>query len=484
MTLYSLYQDPMQSQRILIPYTGIGYEILPQNWVLSDPVFLRHVLCMMIIVRNMFHVCLCWRQLKLCNSARGPPRIMEQSFTEDTYEKARSAEMVNVEHKLCYYILDAMYSCLELYFGIFPLMWRIIVSIYGTVDDFTWQNIAFMGLLATYMMLRGLPLMFYTKLVLEPFYSHKPEKSLPVVGLLCTYSLFVVLIQVVLIPLTTIFLFIEANGGQFFVLWIWGFLLIVTGIVFILCNVFGLPMIGKSVRLTDGELSDALMGILSQFKFPIDGVYIVQSYNIFHPTAFAWGCCKFRHLMIMQNLLFNCGKAERDLHPDDVGKGLHTEELVAYVVHELSHWYHYHSFSAFCMLHATLLVYMIIFGLIYRFPVLYEAAGFPAKFYPPIVGYWLVYKYCMPLYLTITNWIVFFFLQRFEYSADRNAWKLGYSNTLISALLKLNSDNPLFPYVDNLYLMWHRYKPTCMLRIRRMVLLDRPSKSRGFYQTQ
>lgn len=200
------------------------------------------------------------------------------------------------------------------------------------------------------------------------------------------------------------------------------------------------------------------------------------------PTAYAWGCCCYKRLFIMESLLLNHGKPVAQLHEEDVGKGLEDNQLVAYIAHELSHWRSLHVLKAFGIIHVTLLIYFLLFGTVYRQDVLYEAAGFQSNFYPPIVGYWLVYKYVMPLYLTITNWIIFYVLRYLEYDADLKVWKLSYGPAYIDALIKLFGDNPTFPYMDNWYLMWHRYRPTTLLRIRRLdkvvtrISLRRPTR--------
>lgn len=475
MSLYSLYQDPMQSQPLQIPTEGIGMQMLPDKFSLSDPILLRHVLCFMIVVRNLFHAYLCWRQLYVCDSSSGPPRIVAKVMTQENYDKSKAVEMLNVEQHLDGYLIDAVFSCIELFCGILPFMWRLVITCYRTVDDYVWQNIVFMGLLATYMILRGLPLMFYRKFVLEPFYRQNPSNSLPVVGLLCTYALLVLLIQVVLIPFTTVFIFIEQNGGTFFVLWIWGFVFTVTCIFFVLCYIFGIPVLGKATQLPPNEISDGLTVVLDLFQFPKDCVYYLRTPNIITPTVYAWGFWRFKRVYIVENIVYNMGRDEKDLHPDDIGKGLLNFQLDAYIVHELSHWHFHHLIKLFVILQITLLVYLIIYGVCYQIGVLYEAAGFPPHFYPPIVGYWLVYKYVMPVYLTVTNWLIFYIARKFEYKADAYTLMQGYAKPLKSALLKLSSDNLNFPYVDNWYMMWNRCKPTYVQRIVTMTVNERHS---------
>ncbi|KAL7729406.1 hypothetical protein ACLKA6_008970 [Drosophila palustris] len=446
--------------------------MVPDAFSLADPVFLRHILVIMCVVRNLFHVYLCWRQLRLVQWVRELPVEMQDAMTSEEFQVAKIDEGYAVEQKLIAYVFDAIFSCMELYFGILPALWRVIISAYSIVDDLIWQSIAFVGLFTCYMVFRKLPLVFYAKLVLEPFYEISPDKSIPLVGLLCSFALLIVLLQVGLIPLTTIFLFIESHGGRYFVLWIWGFLFLTSLLLLLIVNLYGIGLIGKQTKLPAGSLNDALQDLLPKFKFPTDCVYIFRTFYAYNATAYALGCLCKRQVVILEHLLMNQGRPESELQEDEIGRGLNDDQLVAYIAHELSHWYYQHHRIAFFMVHATLLIYLLIFGLCYRQTVLFEAAGFPSTFYPPIVGYWLVYKYVMPLYLTITNWIIFYFMRKFEFAADKYTCQLGYSSGFISALLKLFSDYRIFPYVDPWFLMWHRVKPASLQRIRNLMQLQ------------
>ncbi|XP_030562898.1 CAAX prenyl protease 1 homolog [Drosophila novamexicana] len=466
---HSLYQDPMQSQPMVIPDTGIHLRLLPKDISLFDPVLLRHMLCLMIVVRNFFHVYLCWRQLRVCNKNVDPPPEMQNAFTKEAYVASKTDEMYSVEQSLLSYIFDTIFCFIELYFGVYPYLWRVIINCYSIVDDLVWQSIAYVGLFSSYLVLRHLPQIFYNKLVLAQWYNLGRDKTLPLVGVLCSFALLLVLVQVGLVPLTAIFLFIERSGGTFFVLWIWGFLFIVTSLGLMTYSFFGIPFLSKRSKLPAGELKDALAKVLKIFRFKADHVYLIHTnFQLSGSKANAWGCSCWKRIFIMENLLLNLGKPESELYEDEIGKGLNTQEMVGYIAHALVHWRQWHIVKSFIMVHVTLIVYFMIFGVCYRLHCLYEAAGFSPGFYPPIVGYWLVYKYVMPIYLTITNWIIFFVLHSFEYSADKYTWKLGYGSPLVAALLKIFADNPVFPYVDRWYMMWHRFRPTYLLRIKRI----------------
>ncbi|XP_030378765.1 CAAX prenyl protease 1 homolog [Scaptodrosophila lebanonensis] len=472
----SLYQDPLQD----IPLTEstatrIEMHMVPHRFTLTDPIMLRHVLCLSIIVHNSFHVFLCCRQLCLARKSTEPPMEMHKAMSPDIFKEARTTELKAVELQMVGYIIDAFFSCIELYFGIFYHLWITTMVWYRNIGDLIWHNIAFMALFSTYMTLRRLPVVFYNKFILEPRYHVDSKDGAPFIGIICVSAFMIVFAQVILIPLTGLFLFIEGNGGFFFVLWIWGFIFISSIIILIIFTIFGMPFIGKMERLPDGNLKNTLKDVLDQFHFPRDSVYIVRTSYSTNTSAYAWGFCYKKRVIVLDNLLMNRGKDVEHLDPDDVGKGLQDEQLVAFLVHELSHWYYYHFLKAFTMVQFTVLIYLMLFGVCYHQTSLYQAAGFQYDFYPHIVGYWLVFKYVMPPYLTFTNWIIYYFFRHFEYSADKHACRLGYGNTLSSALLKLFADNIVFPYVDKWYLMWYSRRPTCLQRLKHLQSLEIPA---------
>ncbi|EDW29442.1 GL22777 [Drosophila persimilis] len=247
----SLYQDPMAAVPMIVMDDTIGLRVVPDEMRLTDPVFLRHVLCGSIVLHNLFHVVLCYRQLRTCNLHQEPPRQMRAVMSPASFLEAKNTEMHAVDLQLMGYVFDAIFSCIELYFGVFHTLWDRTMALYGNVGELVWRNLGLHG-------------------------------------------------------------------------------------------------------------------------------------SLFH---------------------------------------LHGRRLSAQLL-------------------------------------------------PDIVGYWLVYKYVMPPYLTVSNWIVFYFIRHSEYRADNEAWRMGYGHSLREALLKLFADHSVFPFDDHWYLMWYRTRPSCLQRIRNLQRLD------------
>ncbi|BFF97609.1 CAAX prenyl protease 1 homolog [Drosophila madeirensis] len=468
----SLYQDPMAAVPMIVMDETIGLRVVPDKISLSDPVMLRHVLCCSILLHNLFHVVLCCRQLRKCNRSEEPPRQMRNVMSAAAFQAAKDTEMHAVERQLMGYVFDAIFSCMELYFGVFHVLWDRTMALYGNVGEIVWRNLAYMALFSTYMVMRTLPLVFYEKLALDNRYNVDPEKAPPLVGVICALAFVIVFVQVLLIPLTAIFLYIEIYGGYYFVFWIWGFLFAVSLLALLFFTLFGLPCLGKSIQLPEGPLRTQLLDVLEEFNFPANRVTLMHTFHIANATAYVWGygCCK--RLVILDNLILNRAMPLDELLPEELNMGLSDNQVAAFVAHQLSHWRHHHLLKAFILIHISLIIYMALFGTCYHVYAIYEAAGFPHNSYPIIVGYWLVYKYVMPPYLTVSNWIIFYFIRHSEYTADNDTWHRGYGRSMQAALLKLFADHYVFPFDDHWYLMWYRTRPSCLQRLRNLQRLD------------
>ncbi|XP_016987582.1 CAAX prenyl protease 1 homolog [Drosophila rhopaloa] len=469
MHVVPLYQDPLHGERLTISGYHIGMKMLPEQMSISDPILLRHLLCLIIIIHNSFHIILCCRQLKLCKKNDAPPAQLEGIMSQEAFEASKDKQLHTSYLELFNLIMDTIYSCLDLYLCTLVYLWKLTVGWYGYADTI-WLNVTFMTLFSFYLVIRMLPSLFYEKLVLDPQYKVDPEKTPPLLGLICALAFFLVFLQIGIIPLTAVFMSIEQISVWYFVLIVWLSLVIVF-LLFLACvGIFGVPCLGKSLQLKDSDMNDRLRLVLDHFRFP-GRVFLVHTFHVGRPTAWVMGiwCCL--RLDIHDNLKLNRGMDTNDLTLGQVGAGLNDEQLAAFVAHQLAHWRLWHLRKVLVMINLSLLIYLLLFGLCYKWQTLYQAAGF-SKLYPSIVGFWLVYKYLMPVYYTINAWIVFYLIRHFEYAADAYVVRRGYGQPMRAALLKLFADDYEFPYVDHCYLMWHRFRPSILQRILNLKRLE------------
>ena len=72
---------------------------------------------------------------------------------------------------------------------------------------------------------------------------------------------------------------------------------------------------------------------------------------------------------------------------------------------------------------------------------------------------------CVPYILQVESFIMTIMSRRYEFQADEFGRKLGYSDLLQSALIKLQKDNLSFPVVDWMYSMWNYSHPPVLERL-------------------
>ncbi|KAH8240070.1 hypothetical protein KR032_010804, partial [Drosophila birchii] len=458
----ALYEHPSLGEPLSISGYSIGMEMVPDTWSFDDPVFLRHFLCLMILVKGIFHVILCLRQLSLMRKSEAPPPEMEGVMSLEQFKNSKDKAYHSVQLELFNMCADMVYSCLDLYLCTLAAIWKITVAWYRFASNI-WLNVVFMSLFTTYIIIRRTPSLFYEKMVLDPKYNVDPKKSMPLVGQICGLALIVVFMQIGVIPLTAILMTLAKLEIWVFVFVSWLVVVIVTFIIHLLTGILGVPCLGKSRILDSSEMNKHLTVVLRSFKY-IGKVFVVNTFYLGRPTAWVMGCCCCLRLDIYDNLMLNRNIDTENLPSNQVGAGLNDIQLAAFVAHQLAHWRLSHVTKSLIMFHLCLMTYLVIFGFCYKWQLMYTAAGF-THVYPYVVGYWLVYQYLMTPIRTACIWIVYYFLRHFEFTADNYVWRRGFGIPMKAALLKLFADDLVFPYTDYVYLMWHQYKPSILQRI-------------------
>jgi len=138
--------------------------------------------------------------------------------------------------------------------------------------------------------------------------------------------------------------------------------------------------------------------------------------------------------------------------------------VVAVLAHELGHWYLNHVFKNFAFGQANVLVCFAGFGYLIKYTALYEAFGFYDQT-PVLIGLLIILSYIFAPYNQVESFVMTIMSRRFEFQADEFGRKLGYSDKLQSALIKLQKDNLSFPVVDWLYSTWNYSHPPVLERL-------------------
>ncbi|EDW10635.1 CAAX prenyl protease 1 homolog isoform X1 [Drosophila mojavensis] len=442
------------------------------TWPKIDPRILLYLMMVVLFLDHIWEIILAKRQQLTCLNAIMVPEPLRDIIPPEIFHRARVYELHKMELFIWKNIIDLIVSLLELYFGFYPFVWGLAAS---TLAPLTrrelWISLIFVFYLTIYISLRCLPILIYDKCILELRYgTHRrfPCYMYLLMGLLC-----IILAQIILAPLTLLIVFSVQIMGFFFFLYFWlmwaAFTLFLVFFLPYLC----VPCIGVQRRLPSGSpLYADVQVVCDQTGFPMNRVFIIQTKSMQYSNAYFYGSCCLKRIVIFDTLLLNKGQPVTQLQPYEIGRGLTNPQVVAVVAHELGHWKSGHFYKATLIMKLHFLLTMVLFGLFFHCPYLYEAVGFAPGVWPIIVGFLIVLRFALTPYLTLANFLMLWNLRRFEYAADRFAHRLGYSLLLRSALMKIYADHMSFPVYDTCYARWHHTHPTILQRLAYQQKLD------------
>lgn len=264
------------------------------------------------------------------------------------------------------------------------------------------------------------------------------------------------ILSIILSALLTIvasIFFVKCPSSWWFILA--AVLICFTFIMQIIYPKFIAPLFNKFSPLEEGELKEKLSDLLQKTGFVSDGIFIMDaSKRSGHSNAYFTGF----------------GKSKRIVLFDTLTKTLTADELVAVLGHELGHFKLKHILKR--LIFTIPLEFVLLFALykLAQFTDLYTGFGFAnitAQNVSSVqfIGLFLailIYGSISEIISPITN----IFSRKDEYAADKfSVEHCNNKEDLISALIKLNSDNLSELLPPKLYVFWNFSHPTLIERI-------------------
>ena len=264
------------------------------------------------------------------------------------------------------------------------------------------------------------------------------------------------ILSIILSALLTIvasIFFVKCPSSWWFILA--AVLICFTFIMQIIYPKFIAPLFNKFSPLEEGELKEKLSVLLQKTGFVSDGIFIMDaSKRSGHSNAYFTGF----------------GKSKRIVLFDTLTKTLTADELVAVLGHELGHFKLKHILKR--LIFTIPLEFVLLFALykLAQFTDLYTGFGFAnitAQNVSSVqfIGLFLailIYGSISEIISPITN----IFSRKDEYEADKfSVEHCNNKEDLISALIKLNSDNLSELLPPKLYVFWKFSHPTLIERI-------------------
>ncbi|XP_068145073.1 CAAX prenyl protease 1 homolog [Drosophila tropicalis] len=441
------------------------------DWPKVDPEVLLWLLIVILVIDHMWEIILTIRQKLVCLNAIIVPEELRMVIPPEIYHRARVYELHKAELFVWKHVIDMILSAVELYFGFYPFLWRLAVK---TLKPLTKNEIfvspIFVFYLTIYICLRFLPTLAYDKCILELRYGS--QRRFPCYLYFCIAVIAILLSQLVLAPFTMGVVFFVTFVGYWFFLWFWLIWALCTLMLVFWLPYCCIPCIGRQERLPEGPLYQDIKKVCDMTGFPMDRVFIIRTKTMQYSNAYFYGSCCLKRIVIFDTLLYNKGLEPSQLQPYELGRGLPNQQVAGVVAHELGHWKYGHFYKATVIMKVHFFLTMLLFGLLFHCPQLYEAVRFHPGVCPIIVGFIIVLRFALTPYLTLANFLMLWNLRRFEYTADRFAHHLGYSFQLRQALIKIYADHLSFPVYDDCYARWHHTHPTILQRLAYQQKLD------------
>lgn len=249
-------------------------------------------------------------------------------------------------------------------------------------------------------------------------------------------------------------------GGGFFALlawiiasstvwWLWGFVLVfaVAILVNVLYPIVIAPLFNKFNPLEEGELKDAITALMEQAGLKSDGIFVMDaSKRDSRLNAYFGGL----------------GKSKRVVLFDTLVQKLNIKELLAVLGHELGHFSHGDIWKNIGLMGVLLFVSFYLFG---HLPdTLFAQMGvavFPG-----------VEIAVMMLLLSLVSFMFTPFMsyvsRHNEYAADAFGSQMGGRENLVSALLKLITENKSFPKSHPLVIFFYYTHPPVLERLKEL----------------
>uniref|UniRef100_A0A672L2F1 CAAX prenyl protease n=1 Tax=Sinocyclocheilus grahami TaxID=75366 RepID=A0A672L2F1_SINGR len=431
---------------------------------------------------------LAYRQRKIYSATMHVPTELGKIMDSETFEKSRLYQLDKSNFGFWSGLYSEAEGTLILLLGGIPFLWKvsgILTARFGFGAEYEIsQSLVFLMLATLFSALTGLPWSLYSTFVIEEKHGFNQQT----VGFFLKDALkkFAVT-QCILLPVTSLLLYIIKIGGDYFFIYAWLFTLVVSLILVTIYADYIAPLFDKFTPLPDGELKSAIESMSKSIYFPLTKIYVVEgSKRSSHSNAYFYGFFKNKRIVLFDTLLEDYsplnksgekepGTGEENEAAGNESKskpkvrnkkqGCSNPEVLAVLGHELGHWKLGHTVKNIVISQMNSFLCFFLFAVLIGRKELFIAFGFHDT-QPTLIGLMIIFQFIFSPYNELLSFCLTVLSRRFEFQADAFARNMGRSSELYSALIKLNKDNLGFPVADWLFSMWHYSHPPLLERLR------------------
>ena len=288
----------------------------------------------------------------------------------------------------------------------------------------------------------GLPLELYQKFKIdEEFGFNKMTPKMYIIDTLKSSLLFVILGGAIFTLLVWI---IESYESW----WLWGFVAMFS--IAIIANVLAptfMALFNKFSPLEEGELKTQITDMMNKTGLQSDGIFVMDaSKRDSRLNAFFGGLGKSKRVVLFDTLL----------------EKLTNKELLAVLGHELGHFKHGDIWKNIGLMGVLLFISFYLFGhlpeSLFTQMKMIQGAGVEIA----------MLMLLLPLVSFVFTPVMSFVSRHNEYSADEFGSNLGGKENLVSALMKLITENKAFPKSHPLVIFFYHTHPPVLERLKEL----------------
>nr|CAK04159.1 novel protein (zgc:55655) [Danio rerio] len=429
---------------------------------------------------------LAYRQRKIYRATVHVPTELGKIMDSETFEKSRLYQLDKSNFGFWSGLYSEFEGTLILLLGGIPFLWKLsghLTAHFGFGPEYEIsQSLVFLMLATLFSAFTGLPWSLYNTFVIEEKHGFNQQT----LGFFLKDALkkFAVT-QCILLPVTSLLLYIIKIGGDYFFIYAWLFTFIVSLILVTIYADYIAPLFDKFTPLPDGELRSEIESMAKSISFPLTKLYVVEgSKRSSHSNAYFYGFFKNKRIVLFDTLLEDYSPLnqsgekepgtgeeneavvnESKAKPKNKKQGCSNPEVLAVLGHELGHWKLGHTVKNIVISQMNSFLCFFLFAVLIGRKELFMAFGFHDT-QPTLIGLMIIFQFIFSPYNELLSFCMTVLSRRFEFQADAFARGMGRSSELYSALIKLNKDNLGFPVADWLFSMWHYSHPPLLERLR------------------
>uniref|UniRef100_A0A3B5L899 CAAX prenyl protease n=1 Tax=Xiphophorus couchianus TaxID=32473 RepID=A0A3B5L899_9TELE len=409
------------------------------------------------------------RQRKIYRTTIHVPEELGKIMDPETFEKSRLYQLDKSNFSFWSGLYSEIEGTLILLLGGIPFLWHLAGSVtarFGFGPDYEiTQSLVFLTLATLFGAVTGLPWSLYSTFVIEE--KHGFNQQTLGFFLKDAVKKFAVT-QCILLPVSSLLLYIIKIGGDYFFIYAWLFTLLVSLVLVTIYADYIAPLFDKFTPLPEGELKTAIEDMAKSISFPLTKLYVVEGRNVMFEAFFAQQRVFLRLLQEQAHLR----RTNRDgvgpgriVQRDKKKQGCNNAEILAVLGHELGHWKLGHTVKNIVISQMNSFLCFSLFAVLIGRIELFVAFGFTQS-QPTLIGLMIIFQFIFSPYNELLSFCLTVLSRRFEFQADAFARDMGKASELYSALIKLNMDNLGFPVADWLFSMWHYSHPPLLERLR------------------